>query len=138
MELATCQTAPAEKGRPMKSAREAMEIVHAYATLGSYRAAAALCGTTHKTVQRVIARHQAGQVGRRPARPRNTEAVQDLIAERVQRTDGRISAKRLLPVAQAAGYTGSARNFRRAVATAKAAWRQQRRTYRPWVPVPGE
>jgi hypothetical protein len=138
MELATRQTAPAEKGRPMKSAREAMEIVYAYAALGSYRAAAALCGTTHKTVKRVLARQQVGQVGRRPARTRNTQGVQDLIAERVQRTDGRISAKRLLPAAQAAGYTGSARNFRRTVAMAKAAWRQQRRTYRPWVPVPGE
>jgi hypothetical protein len=71
-------------------------------------------------------------------RPRNTEGVHELIAERVQATDGRITAKRLLPVAQAAGYTGSARSLRRAVAEAKAAWRQQRRTYRPWVPVPGE
>jgi transposase len=64
--------------------------------------------------------------------------VTELITERVRTTDGRISAKRLLPLAQAAGYTGSARQFRRAVAETKAAWRTQRRTYRPWVPVPGE
>jgi hypothetical protein len=32
-----------------------------------------------------------------------------------------------LPLAIAAGYTGSARNFRRAVADAKAAWRRRRR-----------
>ena len=116
-----------------------MDIVNAYAALGSYRAAAALCHTTHKTVKRVVARRAATEgAPRRVPRPRNTEGVQELICERVQATDGRITAKRLLPVAQAAGYTGSARSFRRAVAEAKAAWRRQRRIYRPWVPVPGE
>jgi hypothetical protein len=34
-----------------------------------------------------------------------------------------ISAKRLLPAARVAGYEGSARNFRRLVAAAKAEWR---------------
>jgi hypothetical protein len=29
-----------------------MEIVNAYEFVGSYRGAAALCGTTHKTVKR--------------------------------------------------------------------------------------
>ncbi len=61
-----------------------------------------------------------------------------VIAEKVRATDGRISAKRLLPAARAAGYVGSARNFRRAVAEAKRLWRRHRRTYRPWQPVPGE
>jgi hypothetical protein len=51
---------------------------------------------------------------------------------------GGISAKRLLLVAKKDSYTGSARNFRRAVAEAKAGWKKRRRTYRPWVPVPGE
>jgi transposase len=117
-----------------------MEIVNAYEAVGSYRGAAALCGTTPKTVKRVLERRQAGQVGRRPppARARNTTTVTELITERVRATDGRISAKRLLPLAEAAGYSGSARNFRRAVAETKAAWRKQRRTYRPWMPVPGE
>jgi hypothetical protein len=117
-----------------------MEIIDAYGQVGSYRGAAVLCGTTPKTVKRVLERQQRGQVGRRPAPPRarKTEGVAALIAERVRATDGRISAKRLLPVAQAAGYTGSARSLRRAVAAAKAAWQRQRRTYRPWVPTPGE
>ena len=118
-----------------------MDIVNAYAELGSYRGAAALCGTTHKTVKRIVARQQRGaadQRGDRVPRPRNTEGVRTLIMDRVQATDGRITAKRLLPVAQAAGYTGSARALRRAVAEVKAVWRRQRRTYRPWVPVPGE
>lgn len=51
---------------------------------------------------------------------------------------GRISAKRLLPLCRAEGYTGSARHLRRAVAEARAAWRTSRRVYGPWVPVPGE
>ena len=124
----------------MKSVRDQMEIVNAYALLGSYRGAAALCGTTHKTVKRVLERRAHGQVGRRsrPAPEANTAVVAQLIQERVRQTDGRIGAKRLLAVAQAAGYTGSLRNLQRAVKAAREAWRAQRRTYRPWVPVPGE
>jgi hypothetical protein len=114
-----------------------MEIVNAYELVGSYRGAADLCGTTHKTVKRVIERRDVGQ-GVRRVTATNTVGVQGLIAERVRSSDGRISAKRLLPIAQAAGYTGSARNFRRAVADAKAEWKRQRRTYRPWLPTPGE
>ena len=124
----------------MKSLRDEMEIVNAYELVGSYRGAAALCGTTAKTVRRVLERRVTGQVGRRPspARVRNTAVVLELIRQKVRASDGRISAKRLLPTARTAGYTGSTRNFRRAVAEAKASWKKQRRTYRPWVPVPGQ
>src|SRR5207244_4916090 len=121
----------------MKSPREHMEIVNAYELVGSYRGAAQLCGTTHKTVKRIMERRDVGQGSRRVSATK-TAGVQALIAERVRTSDGRISAKRLLPIARAAGYTGSARNFRRAVADAKAEWKRQRRTYRPWLPVPGE
>ena len=55
----------------------------------------------------------------REERGRNYDAVAELVAERVAKTQGRISAKRLLPAARAAGYDGSARNFRRLVAEAK-------------------
>jgi transposase len=128
------------EGAQVKSLRDEMEIVNAYELVGTLRGAAALCGTTAKTVKRVLERRAAGQVGRRPppSRIRNTASVVQLIEQRVRASDGRISAKRLLPVARKAGYRGSARNFRRAVANAKASWRKQRRTYRPWVPVPGQ
>ena len=53
----------------------------------------------------------------------NYDEVADLVAARVEKTKARISAKRLLPAARAAGYSGSARNFRRLVADEKAAWR---------------
>ena len=117
-----------------------MDIVAAYEQVGTYRGAAALCGTTHKTVKRVIERRRAAEAFDAPRRElaKNTDAVATVIAEKVRATDGRISAKRLLPLARAAGYTGSARNFRRAVAEAKRSWRRLRRVYRPWQPTPGE
>src|SRR5438445_9558218 len=95
-----------ERGRPVKSSRERMEIVNAYAAVGSYRGAAALCGTTHRTVKRVLERLEAGELEPRVSPPSNTAGVVDLVAQKVQTTDGRISAKPLLPVARAAGYTG--------------------------------
>ena len=114
-----------------------MQIVSAYQELGSYRAVAKVCGTTPKTVRRVIDRQRAGGLPPpRKERERNTDAVADLVTERVVASDGRISAKRLLPVARAAGYSGSARNLRRLVAEAKARHRVERRVYRPWVPAP--
>jgi hypothetical protein len=117
-----------------------MDIISAYREVGSYRGAAAISGTTPKTVRRVIARHESG--GTPPARVprgRNYDAVADLVAERVERSKGRISAKRLLPAARAAGYEGSARNFRRLVSARKAMWRNDNhRGRRPAVWFPGE
>lgn len=124
----------------MKTTREQLNIIDAFHELGSYRAAARLCQVTDKTVRRAVERHEAGGPWVRRPRPttRNTDQVMSVIWERVRRSDGRISAKRLLPAARAAGYHGSARNFRRAVATVKVEWRQKRRIFRPWVPSPGQ
>ncbi len=117
-----------------------MDIIAAYREVGTYRGAAQVAGTTHKTVKRVIARHEAG--GGTPARARrghNYDAVAELVAARVEKTSGKISAKRLLPAARAAGYAGSARNFRRLVAARKRLWRDEhRRGRRPGVWSPGE
>jgi hypothetical protein len=83
-----------------------------------------MCSTTHKTVKRIIEAHESGAARGEPvARERNTDAVMELVEQRVKGTSARISAKRL-PEARAAGFTGSDRNFRRAVADAKAAWRR--------------
>ena len=61
------------------------------------------------------------------------------MAERVEKTKGLITAKRLLPTVRAAGYDGSARNFRRLVAEAKGAWRSDHhRGRRPGVWAPGD
>lgn len=117
-----------------------MDIIAAYRQVGTYRGAAAMCGTTHKTVRRVVERAESG--GKRPERirrGRNYDSVADLIADRVRATSGRISAKRLLPAARAAGYQGSPRNFRRLVADAKQDWRRNHhRGRRPAVWAPGE
>jgi hypothetical protein len=43
-----------DTGGAVKSARERLEIISAYQQTGSYRAAATLSGTTHKTVRRVV------------------------------------------------------------------------------------
>jgi hypothetical protein len=120
-----------------------MDIISAYQQLGSYRGAADLCGTTHKTVKRVVEKFEADQAGEAPAprveRVHNYDAVIELVAERVEKSQGRISAKRLLPIARAAGYEGSARNFRRLMAEAKALWRSDNhRGGRPAVWSPGE
>jgi transposase len=116
-----------------------MNIISAYHQVGSYRGAAELCGTTHKTVKRVIERAEAGGSPPREPRPRNLDAFTDLVAARVATSNGRISAKRLLPVARAAGYEGSARNFRRLVAEQKELWRKaNRHQRRPAVWSPGD
>jgi transposase len=116
-----------------------MDIIAAYREAGTLRGAAEIAGTTHKTVKRVIARHEAGATPERVPRGHNYDGVAALVAERVQKTAGRISAKRLLPAARAAGYGGSDRNFRRLVAGQKQAWRRDHhRGRRPAVWSPGE
>jgi transposase len=121
-----------------------MDVIAAYRDVGTFRGAAAICGTTHKTVRRIIEAHESatnGVVPATPVRPRNYDRVAELVAAGVKKTEGRISAKRLLPAARAAGYEGSDRNFRRLVAEAKRAWRHDRARAggrRPAVWSPGE
>ncbi len=102
--------------------------------------AAEICGTTHKTVKRIVERHNAGGgVPERTDRGHNYDEVRALVTERVRVSAGRISAKRLLPPARAAGYAGSARNSRRLVAEVKAGWRAgHHRGRRPAVWTPGD
>lgn len=120
----------------MKSVRERMDITAAYREVGTYRGAADICQTTPKTVRRVV---EAAERDERPPRPHNYDSVADLVEEKVRVTKGRISAKRLLPLAKAAGYEGSGRNFRRLVARAKAAWHDEHhRGRRPGVWAAGD
>jgi len=48
------------RGVPLKSAKDRMDIISAYQQVGSYRAAADMCGTTPKTVKRVVEKFEAG------------------------------------------------------------------------------
>ena len=117
-----------------------MDMHAAYREVGSYRAAAEICGTTPKTVKRSVEAALKAEAGSIPGEVRhNYDGVADVVAESIARTKGRITAKRLLPVAEAAGYEGSARNFRRLVAEAKATWRSSNhRGRRPGVWAPGD
>jgi transposase len=91
-------------------------------------------------VRRIVEAHNAG--GARPQgkrRGHNYDDVRTVVAAQVKRTEGRISAKRLLPAARTAGYAGSARNFRRLVAEVKGEWRRgHHRGRRPAVWTPGD
>lgn len=123
----------------MLSARKQLDIVTAYREVGTYRGAAEICNVTHKTVKRVVDRAEAAQ--QRAARRRNYDSVRSLVASKITDTKGKISAKRLLPAARAAGYEGSDRNFRRLVATERSKYRQSQareRSRRPAVWSPGE
>ena len=119
-----------------------MDMVAAFNDVGSYRGAAAICGVDHKTVKRALLRAMSLATGEQPersARQHNYDEVAGFVAERVNKTRGRMSAKRLLPEARAAGYDGSARNLRRLVAKAKRDWRSgNHRGRRPGNWAPGE
>jgi len=121
-----------------------MDVVDAFARLGSYRAAAAVCGVDPKTVKRKVLAHRAGQLDEeRAARavvPKNTDPFRQVVLDALRETGGRGEAKRLLPVARTAGYAGSDRNFRRLVADLKKQVRAEvgRHQRRPAVWAPGE
>jgi transposase len=127
----------------MLTARKTMDVVAAFRDVGTYRGAAEICGVDPKTVKRKVLAHEAGQLDearavRAPVR-RNTEVAQVLVAQRVEATKAKISAKRLLVEARADGYGGSARNFRRLVAAEKKKWRAEHgRQRRPAVWTPGD
>jgi len=117
-----------------------MNILSAYREVGSYRAAADICGTTPKTVKRaVLAEAEKDEAAAVEVGAHNYDDVRDVVAERITKTHGRITAKRLLPIAAAAGYDGSARNFRRLVAEEKKKWRMSNhRGRRPGLWSPGD
>lgn len=127
----------------MLSARKRMDVVSAFYDVGTYRGAAEICGVDPKTVKRIVLAHEAGELddqraGRKPV-ARNTDVVRDLVAKRVADTKAKVSAKRLLPEARAAGYVGSDRNFRRLVAAEKKTWRAKNAYQRrPAVWTPGQ
>ena len=59
-----------------------MDVISAYRDVGSYRGAAAICGTTRKTVKRIIELHEAGNAPvEKPSRARNFDEVSDVVAK---------------------------------------------------------
>ena len=76
----------------MLSARENMDVVDAYARVGSYRGAAAICGVDPKTVKRKVLAHQRGELDEERARrepvAKNTDRVRDVVLDRVREAKG--------------------------------------------------
>lgn len=127
----------------MLTARKTMDVVAAFRDVGTYRGAAEICGVDPKTVKRKVLAHEAGQLDEQRADrapvPKNTDVARTLVAQRVDATYAKVTAKRLLVEARAVGYVGSARNFRRLVAEEKKRWRSANgRQRRPAVWTPGD
>ena len=123
----------------MKSDGEIMEILAAYDLTGSLRAAAALSGCSHHTVQKHVAARDAGRPIAVPVdRDKVTDAFMPKIEEWVEASRGKIRADKAHPKLVALGYEGSERSSRRAIAQVRAAWRLGHvRVHRPWITEPG-
>jgi transposase len=127
----------------MLTARENMDVIAAFENVGTYRGAAAMCDCSPKTVKRKVEAHRRSQLTaeRKPREKpeRNTEIARKVATDKIAETRGKMTAKRLLPIARAAGYKGSDRNFRRLVSEVRAAFKaeQGRHQRRPAVWVPG-
>lgn len=67
-----------------------MDINAAYREVGTYRAAADICGTTPKTVKRIV---EAAERETSATAVHNYDSVRGLVAQRVAKTQGRITAK---------------------------------------------
>ena len=122
-----------------KSGREVMEILEAFDLTRCAWSAAQLAGVDPKTVQRYVARRDAGMNPTEPTRrPRAIDPFMPKIEELIDASAGKIRADVVHQRLVAMGFAGTDRSTRRAVAEAKTAWRTgRRRTYRPWVAEPG-
>jgi transposase len=120
-----------------------MEILEAFDLTRCAHSAADLAACDPKTVARyVLARDIGADPHARLSRPMLVDRYRDKIEELVERSGGRVRAdivhERLCALDPAHPYAASERTTRRAVRSAKAAYRAgHRRTYRPWVTEPG-
>jgi transposase len=122
-----------------KSDREIMEILEAFDATGCAHSAAGLAGVDPKTVRRYVAKRVSGiPLEEQAKRPSIIDPFAPKIAEAVETSEGAIRADVLHERLVAMGFTGDERTTRRAVADAKAAYRDgHRRSYRPWITEPG-
>lgn len=121
----------------MLSPRKHLLVVNLYEELGSFRAVADIVGCDHKTVKAHVMRHAERQPLQRGS---VADPYREIIRGKLDATAGRITGKALFRIVRAAGYEGSARTLRRAVAADRTTWRsaQQHRVYRPWNSAPGD
>ena len=118
-----------------------MEILEAFALTNSYRAAAALVGCSHHTVEHWVTMRDLGLLpdGTTPLeRVKLIDGFMPKIEEWVERSNGRVRGDVVFDKLIVLGFAGSARTVRRALAGVKLDWKAgRRRVYRPWVVEPG-
>lgn len=124
----------------MKTERSIMDILEAYDLYGSYRAAAKHTGCAPNTVKKFVLAREAGKpLPKRVVRAKLTDEYRDKITELVERSAGRIMAKKVHTVLVGMGFRGSYKSTSRAVTAAKRAYAASvQRVHRPWVPAPGQ
>ena len=126
-----------------KSDGEIMEILEAFDLTRCAHSAAELATCDPKTVARYVgARDRGGDPHAPVRRPMLVDRYRDKIEELVERSGGRVRADivhgRLQALDPEQPYPATERTTRRAVRSAKAAYRAgRRRTYRPWLTEPG-
>jgi transposase len=125
----------------LKSYEEIMDILEAFALTNSYRAAAALAGCSHHTVEHWVTMRDRGLLldGVIPhERVKLIDGFMPKIEEWVERSNGRVRGDVVFDKLLGLGFTGSDRTVRRALAGVKLNWKAgRRRVYRPWVVEPG-
>jgi transposase len=123
-----------------KNPTEIMEIFASYDLTRCAWSAAQLVGCDPKTVQRYVDLREAGlDPLRRSRRARLIDPHLEKVEELVEDSHGKIRADVVHDRLRAMGFDGNERTTRRAVATAKKAYRAgHRRSYRPWLPEPGK
>lgn len=124
----------------MKHEVAIMEILEAFDLIGTFRGAGNLVGCAPNTVKRyVLARDSGEPVPKRVVRPRLTDPYEDKIWELVDRSKGKIRAKRVHEVLLGLGYKGSYRTTSYAVRQVKMQWKAaSARVHRPWVASAGQ
>src|SRR5258706_1924986 len=114
-----------------KSDREIMEILESYDLTRCAYSAAQLAGCDPKTVKRYVALRDVGGgdplVRAAAPRPRLIDGFLPKVEELVDNSRGKIRADRVHERLVAMGFPGDERTTRRAVRTAKVAWRAGRR-----------
>ena len=122
----------------MKSDEEIMQILEAFDLTQSFRDAGELAGCSPNTVARRVAERDGGTLERPARRDQLIDPYLSKVEEWVDASHGKVRADVAHDKLVALGYTGSERTTRRALASAKKAYRDgRRRIYRPWVPEPG-
>ncbi len=122
----------------MKSDEEIMQILEAFDLTRSFRDAGELAGCSPNTVAHRVAERDAGTVEVPVRRDQLIDPYLAKVEEWVDASHGKVRADVAHDKLVALGYAGSERTTRRALASAKKAYRDgRRRIYRPWVPEPG-